>query len=918
MATVAKLERFLASKISPTGGAYTHTSFAPARNYNFEARGKGGYDTAALDSFFTLVCNLVKSGTRLTFTEKPGRFAPLRLDFDLKIPGGKTLDRKYSLERQIVPIVRIIQDVIADIAESPDEPELYQCVLLEKPSPRFDQGFVKDGFHLHFPFFVVNSWVHDRVHTLVTTRMVSDGIWAKTPFAENAHKIIDEGIFQKTWIMYGSAKSLAVEPYLATHYFKVGALPTTIEEMFERDLAGKKCSAVYYLPRFLSVIDVEGTPIKDSVNNLRAMELRKARAQIRSYAPSNSNRNPEEDLEEVVNKDLLDLLAPSRAYDYDEWYRVGKVLFSISQGSERGLDMWDKWSRKDKAKYEPEACAEAWAKMRPGNYTIATLVWMAKQDSPDLWRLKQEEDTSHLLDNVLKDRIVPLDVAVVFKKLYPDQFVCASSESPSGLWYEFRDHRWRRVNGHSSIWRMLTTDFRILFQRHKASLSARVTEAMEREDKKNEDFLKKLEKNCYDVVKDLGTPAFQSQLMSQLKQLYYDPKFLELKDESTTLWVCENGVLDLASMTFRPGRPDDYCTYSCGLNYVEYDEDDSDVKTLEDFFKKVFVREDYRNFFLDNVCSIMEGGNPNKNFIIGTGETNGGKSVTYSLLRTMCGGDDINSYAYIFPREMFVARANASGAARPDLSMVRGKRLAMVNELTKAETVNIGVIKEMTGNDSFYARKLFHDPECIKPMFKLFMHCNDPPKIPGHDEATWERAAFLPFESRFVLPHKLHEQPVPKTTEAQFAAKKFVADVTLSAKINQLSQAFLWMMFKRFQIYKQTGLITPKSVLAATSEERNRNDIWQQFVDERLVNVELDTPIREAKDIKKDTPVISIKDMHLEFTNWYREAYPNNRDKIERPAMEKELSRKIGKPVKKGQSLVWPGKKFAQEEEEVA
>jgi phage/plasmid-associated DNA primase len=367
-------------------------------------------------------------------------------------------------------------------------------------------------------------------------------------------------------------------------------------------------------------------------------------------------------------------------------------------------------------------------------------------------------------------------------------------------------------------------------------------------------------------------------------------------------------------MTFRPGRPDDYCTYSCGLNYVEYEDEDPDVKTLDDFFKKVFVREDYRNFFLDNVCSIMEGGNPNKNFIIGTGETNGGKSVTYSLLKTMCGGDVATSYAYIFPREMFVARANSSGAARPDLSSVRGKRLAMVNELAKTETINIGVVKEMTGNDSFYARGLYQDPECIKPMFKLFMHCNDPPKIPGHDEATWERAAFLPFESRFVLPHKLHEQPVPKTPEAQIAAKKFVADMSLSAKINQLAQVFLWMMFKRFQIYKQTGLITPKSVLAATNEERNRNDIWQQFTDEKLITVEMDTPVREGKDIKTDTPVISIKDMHLEFTTWYRDAYPNNRDKIDKEAMDKELSRKIGKPIRKGSTRYWVGKKFAEEE----
>lgn len=913
-----KFERFLASHSARKGGSFTHTRFYPAASYNFEAgRGKAGY--ADLDALYTHVCNLVKKGIKLTLTEVPGRFAPLRIDVDLKLSDTKNLNRRYTTEGQITPMVRMCQDIIADISDSPEDSNIYSCVVLEKPAPRLDQGFVKDGFHIHFPFFNVNSWVHDHIHSILNDRMLLHGIWNKTPFAENAHKILDFGVFHKTWLMYGCSKSLSAEPYLATHYYKVGAIRSTCEEIFEADLAGRKCSPEYYLPRFLSILDVEGSPIKDSINNLRAAALRKARAQINSRVVSDPTKNPDELIEEVVNKDLLSMLAPSRAYDYEEWYRVGKVLYSISQGSERGLELWDTWSRQDKVKYEPEACPEAWAKMKASNYTIGTLIWMAKQDSPDIYQAKRDEDTSNLIDHLIKSKLVPLDVARVFHKLYPDQFVCASpgSAGAGGLWYEFREHRWHKIDGISSIWNLMTGEFRTLFQRHRANLSARMTQAMETGEPERQDFLKKCEKNCWDLINELGEPTFQNKLISQLKHLYYDPKFLALRDENTSLWVCENGVLDLGSMTFRPGRPDDYCTYSCGLNYVEYQDDDPDVKTLEDFFRKVFVRDDYRNFFLDNVCSIMEGGNPNKNFIIGTGETNGGKSVTYSLLKTMCGGNKDTSYAYIFNRDLFInGRGNASGAARPELSNVRGKRMAMVNELSKTETINIGAIKEYTGNDSVYTRGLYKDPEFIKPMFKLFMHCNDPPKIPGHDDATWERAAFLPFESRFVLPHKLHEQPVPKTIEAQFAAKKFVADVGLEPKINQLAQAFLWMMFRRYQIYKQTGLVTPKSVMAATKAERGRHDIWQQFVDEKIVTVELDYPVQTDKDIKKDTPVVGIKQMHLEFTTWYKDAYPNSKDKIERPTMEVELSRKIGRPILKGRELVWAGKQIARDEGE--
>ena len=52
-------------------------------------------------------------------------------------------------------------------------------------------------------------------------------------------------------------------------------------------------------------------------------------------------------------------------------------------------------------------------------------------------------------------------------------------------------------------------------------------------------------------------------------------------------------------------------------------------------------------------------------------------------------------------------RGNSSGSARPDLVSLKGRRLVVGKEVAKTETLNIGVLKELTGNDSINARDLF-------------------------------------------------------------------------------------------------------------------------------------------------------------------------------------------------------------------
>ena len=87
---------------------------------------------------------------------------------------------------------------------------------------------------------------------------------------------------------------------------------------------------------------------------------------------------------EVLNSDYdraigyLQSLSPSRADDYDMWFKVGMSLHSV--GDDRLLSAWEDWSIQS-SKYEPGACTDKWESFgKRSGITLGTLHEYAKQD----------------------------------------------------------------------------------------------------------------------------------------------------------------------------------------------------------------------------------------------------------------------------------------------------------------------------------------------------------------------------------------------------------------------------------------------------------------------------------------------------------------------------------------------------------
>lgn len=872
---------------------FTHTSLVPPGKYYI--------DEDSTENFLTYYCNAVAAGVRLTITEKPEAYGPCRVDFDLKSDLDVGTERQYT-EATITSIVYMYQKEIRNmIPEDEFENSMLWCIFLEKSAPRIVEGRIKDGFHIHFPNFICEGWVMDEyLRSRVTSSMISEKIWEGCRYTDPVDKFIDFGMARKPWYMYGSGKSLTAEPYMFSCAYDENCQPMDINLVFEHSMFNRKKSVTYYLPRFMSIrMDKDNilTPIKESIT-IKRMNTKTPRKKKIAVVGKKPREEVLADIKMIVDGEIMDMLSEDRADDYASWMDVGWTLFNIGQGCEEALALWTEFSRKS-SKFVEGECEEQWATMTMRDKTIASLLAMAKADSPELYNeWKNTNVNGWLYKSVSSLKPNEWDVSRVVHCLYKDRFVCADSRS--NTWFEYQDHRWRKSDDAVTLRKLLAENMVTVYYDYKSELCKK---AGQEKGNGNEDTSwAKKEKTCGAIIEALRTCAFQEKVLRMCKTMFHNPEFHKKINENTMVLGCENGVLDLDLQTFRDGRPDDYITYSCGLNYTKYTGDDDDVQELLSFLKKVFPNEHRRNYFLDVACSCLQGGNVNKLFVIHTGEGDNAKSVTFNILETVFG-----EYCIKFPREMFIlGHGNSSGAARPELSRVRGRRLAVVQEIAKTETINIGVLKELTGNDSFFARGLWEGGGDIKPMFTLMMPCNEMPKVPGHDAATWNRIRVLDYECRFVKPADIQKYPVPESEEEQFKMKRFKADVDFVKKIPDIASALLWYLFERFKVYRKRGLIEPPEVRAATESYHALNDVFLQFMKDRI------------EETDEEGAFLPVADLHTEFNQWYAENYSSySKDRHNRASLVYEFNKRFRKhPEQQGRVKGWTGYRILMEKDD--
>lgn len=835
------------------GVVWTHVSM-------ITPKGKYQLDRKTMETFWKYYKEYIADDSRkIAMAEKPQQYLPVLVDVDLKQCIEDVDEIKEYTEQHISDTIEHYQSIIRSIVVDCRDKDL-TCVVLEKEPYRITKGgktYVKNGFHLHFPYVFLRKADHE-VHLLprVKSSLAASKVFDDLGYT-NIDNVIDAGYTKTPWLLYGSVKDVDFEPYIATKVYNGDGDVVSVEEGLsdyeiynEREQVISVKGKVYdYLPRILSIIPF-GRQVKEIQQNISYP----LKDQLISLAQTEKTEYVRESIEAelLTAKKLLDMIDDERAANYSDWMSIGWTLYNISDGTVEGLELWLEFSKRCEEKYDEAGCRYEWSKMVKKDMTIGTLKYYAKQDNDVKYKQYVTEMMTPYIDKSLYGS--HNDIAKALFQQYGDKYVCSSILYKE--WWEFQDNVWRKMDDGHGLRTKISDEIVSHYEKMGQEMFRKLSSCQEHEKALYNEKLTRAQK----LINNLKSAPFKNNVMKEAMEVFYNRQFNEKLDANPWIVGFRNGVYDVKTHTFRKGRPDDYVSKQLGTDYAaDMTDNDQIVLDVYDFLEKIFPDKSVREYFLDNSSDVFIGGNPQKLVAVWSGEGDNGKSVTQSLFEKMLG-----DYSIKLPTSIIIGKRTQASAACPELVRAgNGVRWAVLQEPDQKDVINIGILKELSGNDTFFARGLYKEGSEITPMFKLTLICNEPPKLPYSDKAAWNRIRVIPFETTFT-------DDAPEAYEEQLREKKFPKDPHFAEKLDGLTKAFAWVLLNhRKQIKKR---VEPEKVLMATANYKRKNDIYRQFVEEIIV--------------EDQSAVITIIELYSQFKEWFKDSMPNHQVPVKNEVKE--------------------------------
>ena len=309
---------------------------------------------------------------------------------------------------------------------------------------------------------------------------------------------------------------------------------------------------------------------------------------------------------------------------------------------------------------------------------------------------------------------------------------------------------------------------------------------------------------------------------------------------------------------------------------------------------KVFPDKELMHYFGKLIASSLKGRNSDKIFAVHSGRGNNSKSMIGKLLEHTFG----DYLVKVQPTFLTGKNRTNSSSASPEVAQFKHKKVILTDEPSSTEGLKDDVVKLYCGDDSFFVRTLHDKGGKVKATAKLIMNCNQVPESFNTDEAMRNRVRIITHLSRW-------DKNAPKTDEEQMAKKLFPQDTFFSRKIPELKEAFLWILVQYYPKYIHEGLTDPLLVQQETAKYWGDNDVYCQFVEDRLTRITTEHGIPD----KRYSLALTV--MYDHFKIWYQNGFPG-RASITRTTFKTEISknRRLGP---QDSSKRWIGVRFKEE-----
>jgi P4 family phage/plasmid primase-like protien len=828
---------------------FTHTSIG-------EPKGSYYIDEQDIEKFWKIYHKAVftdKIPIHLTERINNMIYTPLKIDLDFRYSLQSDKPKRiYSME-DIIKVCQLYMEAIDEYLEDLDDYER-EFFIMQKPDASFyrekddsirktEKGFVnKDGVHIVAPRIITtNILQHNfREYAFKNCGKILD----KFNFENSYSDIFDRAVIDKNnWQMYGSSKPNH-PAYLVSHIVRIWK---DKYEIIENKYTNFELIKMFSMRRH----DM-GSPIKFSKRaeveeqTLEILHKRQLRT-IKASRKKLASRKLSDDELKIINQ-YIDCLSEDRAKSYQTWIEVGWCLHNID---DRLLNKWIEFSKKSPyhSNIAEQECMSKWNNMSDEGLGIGSLKMWAKNDNKELYQKVLQADLRSHIEMVgrLGKNAKPYDIAKLMYHMYHYYYVCVDVQHDRWYYYDENVHRWIVDMKGCQLRKNISTEVYMKFKELRDYYSDQSAEA-------GDDNHTKAESIGF-VMGRLKDTAFKENIMMECRKELFNTnnkEFTTCLDSNNDLIGFKNGVFDLKNYQFRNGRPEDYISMSTGINYIDYDEHNSDIKAIMKFYSTVFVIKKVRDYIFKTTASFLGGSVRDEQFYIYSGSGGNGKSKHIELIESALG-----DYACKLPVTLLTMKRAASNVASPELFRTKGKRFATLQEPDTKTRINVGLMKELTGGDKIQARPLYGEPIEFKPQYKLALICNDKPEMPSHDDGTWRRVRNIEFISKFV-----HTPQLEKVLE-------FKMDLDLTEKIQYWAEPFMSILIHYYKRYRLEGVKNvPDEIIEYTTGYRSTNNHFQEFIDD-VVDFNNTNP----------APVFDLNAMHIIYKDWYKQIYNDNKDR---------------------------------------
>jgi len=837
------LDEYLKRHSIEKGDEYSHTRIGDKTSKIFG----GSYLIKNREDFITRYYNHVfVQGKSEYLTEKQRiEDAPLAVDIDMRY--DPEIEKRQHTKDHIVDAIDIYAKTLSKICEVDNEQKI-EVFVMEKPDVNRLDIKTKDGIHMIF-----GAALHRAGHVLIRDKVMPQlqEIWDDLPLTNTVDDLIDEGITRGTvnWQLYGSKKPNQGTYLIKYHFVLNWDSNKETWEIEEKDI--ETFNTKKYLPK-LSVRYEEFPKLKfkeeyqDTIDNLK-MNLNKKRKPGKLVVKASKSVELKEittmaKLDELVAQ-MLDtieqtpmdyelkethqfvMILPTKYWgpgSYSKWIRVGWALKNTSL---KLLPTWLKFSSQSKefTFADIQDLIEMWYKFdyeNPDGLTTRSIMYWAKNDNKTEYTRVRMETISHYIEKTIT-HAAEWDFAQVLYQMCKDEFVCVSIKN--NIWYEYHNHRWYEIDSGNTLRSAISKRMHDMYMKKVTDAMNALQKMDQTED--NYEVLRKRANKLSDLCVLLKKTNWKNNIMREARELFYDKDFMNKLDQNAYLLCFNNYVIDFKEITWRAGQPDDYISKCTNIDYIPFDEikDEKSVEEIKEFVKQLFPNKELEEYMWEHLASTLIGNNANQTFNIYTGSGANGKSKLVDLMSKMLG-----EYKATVPITLVTQKRSQIGSTSSEIVQLMGVRYAVMQEPSKGEKINEGIMKELTGGDPIQGRALFKEAVTFIPQFNLVVCTNNLFDIKSNDDGTWRRIRVCDFMSKFL------EKPYENET---FSKDDYPYQYEVDKKIDEkftrwapvLASILVNMTFKLKGSVKDC-----KIVMGSSDQYREGQDYLAEFCKEKI------------------------------------------------------------------------------------